>query len=142
MSFLKKIFNKTEAITSNEEFWDWFLKNEKDFFSVVKSRRNIEKLFFNQLSSKLDKLKEGYFYLTGMYDDNTVELVLTADGVIKNLIFIEDLVKSAPIIKGWKFTAHKPELNIKDVLIKMAGYQFSGENISFYSNDHIKYPDE
>lgn len=143
MSFLKNIFGKKdEPIKSYDDFWTWFQKNEKDFFNVVKNRKNIEKEFFDKLSPKLEELKDGYFYLTGMFDDNTVELVLTADGNTKNIVFIEELVASSPNINGWKFTALKPALNIEDVSIEMAGLKFNSENLYFYSNDLPNYPDE
>lgn len=143
MSFLKNIFGKKdEPIKNYFDFWTWFQKNEKDFYDVVKNRQNIEKGFFDKLSPKLGELKDGYFYLTGMFDDNTVELVLTADGNTKNIVFIEELVASAPNINGWKFTALKPALNIEDVSIEMAGLKFNSENLYFYSNDLPNYPDE
>ncbi|MCB9310078.1 MAG: DUF695 domain-containing protein [Lewinellaceae bacterium] len=143
MSFLKNIFRKKdEPIKSYDDFWTWFQNNEKDFYDIVKSRQNIEKGFFDKLSPKLGELKEGYFYLTGMFDENTVELVLTADGNTKNIVFIEELVASAPNINGWKFTALKPALNIEDVSIEMAGLKFNSENLYFYSNDLPNYPDE
>jgi len=86
MNFLKKLFGKTnEPIKSYEDFWNWFEKNEKIFFNAVKQRRNIEKDFFDKLSLKLNELKDGFFYLTGMYNADTVELVLTADGAVKNI---------------------------------------------------------
>jgi len=143
MSFLKSLFKtKDEPIRSYADFWTWFQKNEKDFFDAVKSHKDIEKNFFDKLSPKLRELKDGYFYLTGMYDDNTVELIITADGNTKNIVFAEELVEQAPKINGWKFTALKPALDIKDVSIEMAGYKFNSENLFFYSNDHIGYPDE
>lgn len=143
MSFLKNIFRKKdEPIKSYDDFWTWFQNNEKDFYDIVKSRQNIEKGFFDKLSPKLGELKEGYFYLTGMFDENTVELVLTADGNTRNIVFIEELVASAPNINGWKFTALKPALNIEDVSIEMAGLKFNSENLYFYSNDLPNYPDE
>lgn len=109
---------------------------------MVKNHKNIEKGFFDKLSPKLAELKEGYFFLTGMYDDNTAELVLTADGNPKNIVFIEELVEQAPTINGWKFTALKPALDIENVAIEMAGYKFDNENLFFYSNDYSDYPDE
>jgi hypothetical protein len=143
MSFLKNIFGKKdEPIKSYSDFWTWFQKNEKDFFAVVKNRKEIEKGFFDRISPKLGELKDGYFYLTGMFDDNTVELVLTAEGNTKNIVFVEELVNTAPQINGWKFTALKPTLNIKDVNIKMAGYEFNSKNMSFYANEIEEYPDE
>jgi Family of unknown function (DUF695) len=143
MAFLKNIFGKKEEpLKSYNDFWIWFQKNEKTFFKVVKQHNNIEKDFFDKVSPKLGELKDGFFLLTGMYDDNTVELVITAEGIIKNIVFVEEFVNSAPEIEGWKFTALKPALEIKDVSIEMAGYKFNKENLAFYADEFSEYPDE
>lgn len=143
MSILKNIFGMNdEPIKSYNDFWNWFQKNEKDFYNVVKNRQNIENDFFNKLSPKLGELKEGYFFLTGMIDDDTVELVFTADGNIKNIVYVEELVASSPKLNGWKFTALKPAINVDDVSIEMEGLSFHSENLFFYSNDLPNYPDE
>lgn len=143
MSFLKSIFSKKdEPVKSYDDFWNWFQRNEKSFYKVVKEKGNIEKDFFDNLSQKLNELRESFFYLAGMYDDNTAELVLTAEGRIKNIVFVEELVAAAPSINGWKFTALKPALDVHDVNIEMAGYKFNSENLSFYSAEFSEYPDE
>jgi hypothetical protein len=143
VSFLKNTFSKKdEPIKNYSDFWNWFQKNEKDFYNVIKSRQNIEKNFFDKLSPKLAELKDGFFYLIGMYDDNTMELIFTADGNINNIVFIEELVEKAPKINGWKFAAHKPALDIEDVNIEMEGLKFNANNLFFYSNDLPNYPDE
>ncbi|HYK57167.1 MAG TPA: DUF695 domain-containing protein, partial [Flavisolibacter sp.] len=143
MRILKSIFKTKDApIQSYEGFWNWFLRHEKAFYKVVKTQGNIEKDFFDKLSPKLHELKDGFLYLTGMYDDDTVELVITADGTIKNIVFVEELIEAAPHIEGWKFTALKPALDKKDVSINMAGYEFNSETLHFYANDHADYPDE
>lgn len=143
MSFLKKPFtSKNDLSKSYQEFWTWFQKNEKAFFRVVKEETQIEKGFFNKLSPKLNKVKEGFFYLAGMHDEDTAELVLTADGTVKDFVFVEELIDAAPMIAGWKFTAHKAASSIDDFSINMAGYTFDAENISFYANDNTAYPDE
>lgn len=46
-----------------------------------------------------------------MLDNETAELIITADGILKNYVFVEELIDSVPKIKGWKFTAHKPAAN-------------------------------
>lgn len=143
MSFLASVFKKKdEPIKSYDDFWAWFQKNEKTFFKVVKKADNIEQNFFDKISPKLNELKEGFFFLTGMYDDNTAELILTPDGKIRNIVFAEELVAAAPKIPGWRFTALKPALEIKDVGINMSGYEFSSETLSFYANELPNYPDE
>lgn len=143
MGILKNIFSKkNDKISSNEDFWNWFIQHEKEFFNVIKDRTTIEKNFFDKISPKLNELKEGFFYLTGMQDDHTVELILTADGVIKNFIFVEQLVALAPQLQGWKFTALKPALDMEQFSIKMYDYTFDTENIHFYANELPGEPDE
>ncbi len=142
MAFLENILGKKDGpIKSYKDFWNWFQKNERVFFKVIKEKGNIEKCFFNKLSPKLKELRDGFYYLTGMFNKNTAELIITADGIIKNIVFVEELVNAAPLIVGWKFTAFKPALDIKDVNVEMSGFIFSDENISFYSNDNPDYPD-
>lgn len=118
--------------------------NEKKFYKIVKKGdgKKIANNFFDKIAPKLDELKDGIWYLTGMLDDNTADLILTADGEIKNFYLIEELIATAPKIKGWKFRALKPEHNIEDVGINMTGYSFTNKNIFFYSNNLDNYPDE
>jgi len=143
MSFLKNIFGKKdEPIITYNDFWNWFKANEQTFYNSVRIGNTIEKDFFNKLSPKLAELKDGFYYLTGMFDDNTAELVMTADGSIKNIVFVEELVNAAPTLANWKFTALKPAHNIENVKIDMSDYTFESENLSFYSVDSKKYPDE
>ncbi|HEY3405474.1 MAG TPA: DUF695 domain-containing protein [Ohtaekwangia sp.] len=143
MSFLKNIFSKKdEPVKNNAEFWEWFRKHERTFFHVIRTGNDIEEKFFNKLSPKLDELKSGYFFLTGMCDEHTAELVITPDGAIRNIVFVEELVAAAPVIPGWKFTALKPALDIESVRITMGDYSFDRDTLSFYSNDLKDYPDE
>lgn len=143
MRFFKNIFNaKQEQIKSYTDFWAWFQKNEKGFYNAVKNPKTIERDFFSKLSPKLGELKDGYFYLTGMLDENTAELIFTADGIIKNIVFVEELIASAPKIEGWKFTALKPAMNVENTSIEMAGFKFNAQNLFFYSNEFPEYPDE
>ncbi|WPR70616.1 DUF695 domain-containing protein [Flavobacterium sp. NG2] len=143
MSFLKNIFSKNgDEINSYADFWKWFEANEKTFYNVVKKGTTIEKDFFNTLTPKLDALHEGYFFLTGMCDEKTAELVITAEGIVKNIVFVEELVQAAPQLPNWKFTALKSELDIENIQIIMGGYEFKSENLSFYAIEHKNYPDE
>lgn len=141
MTLLKGLL-KDEPIRTYNDFWTWFVKHEKTFFKVIKSQQNIEKNFFNKLSPKLSELKDGFWYLTGMLNENTAELILTADGIIKNIVFVEELVAAAPVIPGWKITALKPALDIDHIAIKMDGYLSGRDTLTFYSNEDPKYPDE
>ena len=146
MSFLKKLFKKEEVkpIVSYKDFWDWFLLHEKKFYKVVKKggSTNISENFFDKIAEKLNHLKDGIWYLTGMLDDNIADLILTADGDVKNFYLIEELVTQSPNLPNWKFQAHKPENDLENVAIEMNGYKFTSDNLFFHSNDLKEYPDE
>ncbi|MBB1150160.1 DUF695 domain-containing protein [Myroides sp. NP-2] len=143
MSILKNIFAKKEnPINSPADFWVWFQENEQAFYRVVKGRDKIEEDFFDRLAPKLQELKEGIYFLSGMMDDETAELIFTPDGIVKNVAFIEDLVAAAPSLKNWKFTSLKPAVDISRFNIRMNNYEFSKEKINFYAVEHPQYPDE
>jgi len=144
MELFKNLLGKKEKpIKSYEDFWIWFQENEKTFFKTVKNKHNVQKDFLEIVQQKLDEIQEDIFYfLTGMADDNTVELIFSAEGDIKNIVYVEEIVKLAPKIDGWIFTALKPELRIEDVNIEMDGYNFNKDNIYFYPNDDKNFPDE
>jgi hypothetical protein len=142
MNFLKKIFQpKQKNKNYYTDFWAWFQKNEKVFHKVVKNRNNVELELFNKLSAQLDQLHKGFNFLAGMVEGETAELVFTADGNLKNIVFIEALVAAAPTIKGWRFTALKSPSNSSDIGIKISKYEFDKDTISFYSHEHSDHPD-
>lgn len=151
MNFLKNLFNKKEAakpvqqitINTNRDFWDWFILHQQTFFDAVKAGQPaIERDFFTQLSPALNALRKDVYYVTGMASENVAELVISADGKITNIGFIENLVAEAPQLTNWKFTALKPALDIKDVGISMSNYTFTKENLSFYAEEIPGRPDE
>jgi hypothetical protein len=142
MGFLSNLFNKKdETINTNADFWNWFQQNEKAFYKITQSGANIEG-FHTPLGQKLNELRDGYYFLSGMLNGDTAELIITADGNIKNLVFIEQLIVDAPAIPGWKFTAHKPALDIENVSISMNGYTFSDKTLSFFTKEDKNHPDE
>lgn len=123
-------------------FWDWFLTKEKIFFEIVKSRVNIEQQFFDVIGPELAKINSGYYFLSGMCDENTAELIVTVEGDIRKIAFAEELIAAAPEIDHWKFTALKPETDIENVGVRLNGFEFTKDNICFYSNEIENYPDE
>jgi hypothetical protein len=67
-----------------------------------------------------------------MLDPQTAELILTPDGVVANIVFVEELVAAAPEIPGWKFTALKPASDIQQTSIGMHGHEFSQNAIILF----------
>ncbi|MBW1296284.1 DUF695 domain-containing protein [Aquimarina litoralis] len=143
MNFIKSIFSpKEQPINSYADFWKWFEQNEKKFHQVIKNQGNINAVFFDRLTPKLNELKDGFWFLVGMSDEDTAELILTADGVIKNIVFVEELVSAAPSMDNWKITALKQPSDLKKFGIQMDGYKFDESAMSFYATEHEQMPDE
>ncbi|ENV35165.1 DUF695 domain-containing protein [Acinetobacter gerneri] len=148
MSFFKKLFSNKETTQTETDcygaFWIWFEQHQQKFHDIVRenNREKFSEFLFNPLRKELDQVHQGIFYLAGMLDQDTAEIVFTPDGVVPNIVFIEELVAAAPEIAGWKFTALKPEMDINQLYLEMHGYDFNKENLSFYLNDDEAYPDE
>lgn len=142
--FLSKLFRgkKKEAfvIKDYHDFWVWFENNQHDLYRALKSGDPND--FVNMVCEKLDELRPGYYCLAGMMDDITAEFIITADGVIKNFVFVEELVNLAPYLNNWKFTAHKPPHKLEDCNINYEGILINLENLHFVYDENGVYPDE
>jgi hypothetical protein len=71
-----------------------------------------------------------------MYDEDVAELILTADGIVKNIVFIEELIEAAPAFPNWKITALKQavdmadwQIGIEELIINSPSLSFSLTNI-------------
>jgi hypothetical protein len=143
MKFLKNLFNfrKEKPITTYQEFWDWFQKKEKTFYKVVKKHDKVDEEALSPIMAKLQQLNEQFYCQLGMSDDNTADLVITAESDVKNFVFVDEFLAAAPKIEGWMFTNLKPASGV-GVTIGMGGYKFGQETIQFYENILPEYPDE
>lgn len=143
MGLLKNLFGKNEEPKiSYEQFWNWFQANGQALYQTIKRGERLKENFFDVLLPKITEQGDGIHCLTGMKDEYTAELILTADGIVKNITSVEDLVAAAPNIPNWEITALKPALAVERASIDMEGYSFNSDTLSFYPMDHPNYPDE
>lgn len=141
MNLIGRLFKREKEIRNYDDFWQWFVSNSDRFYGIVKDNKNINNSFFSVLEPKIRKLHDGIFYITGMSDSNTAELVLTADGFIKNIVFVEELVEASPIIRNWKITALKQPSDNNTYGIEISGFKFNNETLQFYAEVDDQYPD-
>ncbi|UII28353.1 DUF695 domain-containing protein [Fulvivirga maritima] len=141
MKLFKSLFNnKGNTIDPYQKFWEWFKKEEKSFYEIIKQGGDIESKVFDKLTPKLNQVHDGIWLLVGMQNNDQAELILTADGFVKNIVFVEELVAAAPSIPNWKITALKPS-NEEPLSVKVDDYTFDENTLSFYPEEHPDKPD-
>ncbi len=140
MKFFRDRFGGEEPIRSYDDFWAWFTKNERRFYAAVKANDNVTQNVFDKISPKLAELQDGFFLLAGMNGAEIAELVITADGDVKNIAACEDLVAAAPPVENWLFTALKQES--EGFKIKMGPFEYSETNILFSASETWDFPDQ
>lgn len=123
-------------------FWQWFAQHQHAFFRAVQAGERVAEDFFEPLTAALDRVKDGFYFQTGLVNEHTAELVLSAEGDVAHIVFAEELVHAAPALRGWQFTALKAATDIADITITMADHAFNTDTLSFYALDEAAYPDE
>ena len=97
---------------SATEFWDWFKKNNFQFFFLNQiNDENEKQRILDELDSKLNEYSEGLYFEIGGHPDDTQDLIITADGDINYFKDVKHLVKNAPKISNWNIIAFKPPIN-------------------------------
>jgi hypothetical protein len=142
MNFIQKLFGKEDVPAGNEGFWAWFGQHESAFFQILQRKDNIiiNDRFIRKLMPKLQALNPHFYCEAGMADDSTAELVVTAEGDVKSIVWAEELIAAAPEMANWKFTALKPAL--RSGSIHLNGHRFDSSNIHFFCEQDAAYPDE
>lgn len=146
MSFLKKIFGKevkesavVELDTQYKNFWKWFVEQESVFLEVIKNNDGVVEKFIDVVGPRLKEINPNFNMLTGMSKDGVGELIITPDGALKALPFVDDLVAVAPDLVHWRFISCKPSM--KGIGLDMNGFLLDENTISFIPVYDNKYPD-
>lgn len=126
---------------SNDDFWSWFSQQADGFFDIVKAQKEIAKLFVNPVLEQLNTIRDGYYVLVGMIEDDLAELIITADGDVRVIPFIERLVASAPALNHWKITALKPPSELNDFAVNFSQGSLSADTLDFIFKEEKEYPD-
>lgn len=142
MKLFKKLLQKKPTYPATYEgFWQWFTDNEARFFEALEEGEEIAEQVIYPIRNQLNKLRKGYLLLVGMPEEGVAELVFTAGGVVKNFVFMDDLVEHAPALDRWKFTSLKPSMDSDKFGIDMHDLSFRKDKIQFFAIENKEQPD-
>lgn len=122
-------------------FWQWFSANQHRFLQLEEMEVDQAHEKVNEVVEELKKYDSWFKALMGKYDDTTSELIITADGDIALFVKVEEFVKAAPNLPGWRFTAHKPPQGFDEISVEMYGKIFDDQSVKFYPVIDPAYPD-
>lgn len=138
MGIFGKFFPREEK-DPIKAFWHWFVSQEAMFFQVMKNKGDVIERVLDELTPRLHKVNPSFFSEIGMASDTVAEIIVTAEGHVRDFVFVENLIRSAPALPHWKFTALKQPAGWR---IDMNGYTFDEQTISFFSEPLPEYPDD
>ncbi len=142
MGLLDSIFKKRTSVYEASDFWAWFVKNVGTFKQLSKISQEEAHELLDIIVEELNKYNPWLKAVGGQYDENTSELIITADGDIALFSKVLELIEKAPVLKGWLFTAHKPPVGLTNMAIRMFDKDFNEETLHFYPIVEDEYPDE
>lgn len=131
--------NVVELEAQYEQFWSWFKQNEAGFRKIVETQNRVVEDFLDVISPRLKEINPDFNMLTGIGKDDVAELIITPDGRVRALPFIEDFIAAAPAIEGWRFVSCKP--STKGIGLNMGDFVLNEDTISFIPIHTEGYPD-
>jgi hypothetical protein len=96
-------------MSEERKFWDWFQKNEAQYFFLNQisdddEKENLLETFLEHLHSYCDHL----FFEIGGLPDEKQDLIITAEGDTDYFAQVELLINTAPLLEHWNFIDFKP----------------------------------
>lgn len=92
------------------QFWKWFQDNNKAYLFLHDVDEDLKEKLLNDFEEQLHNYCDQIYFQIGGDPNEDQELIITAEGDEKYFSQVEDLVRAAPKISGWKFIAFKPSI--------------------------------
>ncbi|HWW25481.1 MAG TPA: hypothetical protein VNZ85_06245 [Caulobacter sp.] len=110
-------------------FWRWFQANADDIWKGVE--RQDHDLIITKLGDRLSKVHPTIVHEIGKPDEDTVELIISADGMKEALPAVLALTRDAPKLSGFLITAFRPRRPRQ--ALKILDRDITGEDVRYRS---------
>ena len=118
-------------MNSYNNFWNWFQEEAEELHTLIRLDINLDNLWI-KLYAQLNEVKPGLGFEMIMNDEDIIELMITAGGEPHNIDLVDELVKAAPSIPGWKFVALQQPIDLDEINVELNGYDFNADTLSFF----------
>lgn len=116
---------RSKNITPEAKFWNWFSKNSKKLLALDGEE------IIHKISTELRKYDDGLVEMVSYSTTRPRELIISADGNVRNIDAVERLCDAAPEIPDWNIIRFRPRfpdggqgIKYGEVTIDTDGVQF------------------
>jgi hypothetical protein len=89
------------------QFWNWFIKNSDAYTFLDSVDQKMKDKLLSDFLDHLHLFCDNLYFEIGGFPDEDKELIITAEGKSEYFGEVEELIKLAPQIAGWRFIAFK-----------------------------------
>jgi hypothetical protein len=86
---------------SKNHFWQWFLRNNKEYLELSKKSKKESSYWLNELNAHLRAYYKFFEFCLSTDKNKTGTLTITVDGKSQYFKKVDAMVASAPDIPGW-----------------------------------------
>ena len=125
----------TAAGPTSVQFWTWFSSNadrlRRDFAAAEAADEILPVI--ERIRVELHRYDERLFPLIGIDDDDTPELIITAEGDAHAFRSVFELTKAAPKLDDWRIVPLKPRVSASEAFrsIEVGGEELSLDETRF-----------
>jgi len=123
-------------MTKGQEFWDWFIAHEAEFFTFDPEIEPERERLFDKLEIELQKVHPKLTFEFGPRGAKR-EFVISAGGLKGGFPAVVSLVDAAPRLERWNVIAFRPRRPLPCVL-EIGGGEVSSEDVQFSLLDNGK----
>ncbi|HEX2846537.1 MAG TPA: hypothetical protein VHN59_08310 [Chitinophagaceae bacterium] len=122
------LYHKKDSI---DNFWGWFVKNEKR----LRNFQSDPDKYLNELFIQVKKIKAGLAIEFEPPQNGIINMTVSANGNPELFQLVRDIVERAPAVKGWKFFAFRqrmPATAVKEMKLNVGQLVLDPAQMKFF----------
>lgn len=122
------------ALDPTDAFWAWVVENRSEIVAEVQSFQTGvagSDLAISQLGARLGRIDPGLVHEVGMADPDTLDVVISAEGVTELFAKVLEVVNRAPKVSGLKATPFRQRAPGSS--LEVVGQKMTADDVSYVS---------
>ena len=128
-------------IAYKTHFWQWFAENNVRLLEIYQSVATEKEEVLDEILAELHKYCNEIYFEISDTNNETLDLVITAEGDPEYFQAVEELVEVAPEFPGWRVVAFRQPAEDEFVTV-FEGREFDPEQIVFLPVYHDDFPED